>query len=60
MDASGRKELFLSDLGKSDQVSDPKAFRKYSGLLSTNAHEERVPNKYRKDQDAWRAFCISL
>ncbi len=37
MDASGRKELVLSDLGESDQGSDFKDFHEYFELLSARA-----------------------
>jgi len=60
MNASGRKELVLSDLGESDQESDSEDFCKHFALLSAGTHEERVPKKYRIDQDAWRAFYTSL
>jgi len=43
MNASGRKELALSDLGESDQESDPEYFRKPFGLLSASTQNERVP-----------------
>jgi hypothetical protein len=43
MNASGRKELALSDIGESDQESDPEDFRKHFELLSASIQKERIP-----------------